>query len=200
MMLNKWEYSSPTEIKEFEALFSLQAGDLESLLSNLLAVVHCIPNTTTEVKFLHASLGDFILDQSRSGEYYIDLEEQQQRLLCIFLESHISDRLYYDEVDEWRIYAIEELLVNAKATAPIQNSILKFKMQDSFFAPTLTYASFYILDSLRNFDFGDRGQAYHHVLNVFATKFAKMVLTMPSKFQKGCERGSTEGQFRDLAI
>ncbi|KAF9470343.1 hypothetical protein BDN70DRAFT_770098, partial [Pholiota conissans] len=63
----------PRLIKDFEALFSLQAGDLESLLANLAAVVHCFPNTTTKVEFLHASLGDFLLDQSRSGEYYIDL-------------------------------------------------------------------------------------------------------------------------------
>ncbi|KAF9477319.1 hypothetical protein BDN70DRAFT_786618, partial [Pholiota conissans] len=69
-MLVKWNYSPPTEIKALEALFSLQTGDLESLLANLSAVVHCVSDTAAEVKFLHASLVDFLLDQSRSGEYY----------------------------------------------------------------------------------------------------------------------------------
>ncbi|KAF9470779.1 hypothetical protein BDN70DRAFT_998831 [Pholiota conissans] len=150
MMLTRWENSYPTKIKEIEALFSLQAGDLESLLANLSAVVHCVPYTTTEVKFLHASLGDFLLDQSRSGEYYIDLAEHRQRLLCIFFKSHIPDTPYYRDVERWRIIAINKLLTNAKATDPLQHSILKFKIQDSFIYSDSSYASLWILHSLRN--------------------------------------------------
>ncbi|KAF9471698.1 hypothetical protein BDN70DRAFT_845199, partial [Pholiota conissans] len=95
-ILLEWNTSipHPNEISQVEALFSLQAGDLESLLANLSAIVHCVPNTTTEVKFLHASLGDFLVDQSRSGEFYINLEEHQSQLLCIFFESHIPDTQY----------------------------------------------------------------------------------------------------------
>ncbi|KAF9475306.1 hypothetical protein BDN70DRAFT_258572 [Pholiota conissans] len=173
MMLSKWECAySVSKIKEFEALFSLQAGDLESLLANLAAVVHCVPNTTTEVKFLHASLGDFLLDQSRSGEYYINLRAYQQQLLCIFFESHIPHSL-----ETWQIFAISQLLANAKATAPLQCSILKFKMQEAFIDSDLFYAPFTIMNLLRNLDFGDCGRAYHHVLNIFATYFAKRDFT-----------------------
>ncbi|KAF9475290.1 hypothetical protein BDN70DRAFT_956939 [Pholiota conissans] len=139
MMLAKWASMPiyirpfPSKITEFEALFSLQAGDLESLLANLAAVVRCVPNTPPEVKILHASLADFLLDQSRSGEYFVDLEERRSRLLCIFFESNIPDKPYYSEyVKTWRIYAIDELLTNAKATAPLQHSILNFRVQNSF--------------------------------------------------------------------
>ncbi|KAF9471638.1 hypothetical protein BDN70DRAFT_998562 [Pholiota conissans] len=133
MMLIKWDIfgiARPTKIKEYEALFSLQAGDLESLLANLSAVIHCVPNTTTEFKFLHASLGDFLLDPSRSGEYYINSTEQESQLLCIFFESYIPDTQFYDNVGKWRIHAINELLSNAKVTASLQSSILNFQLQN----------------------------------------------------------------------
>ncbi|KAF9472313.1 hypothetical protein BDN70DRAFT_900644 [Pholiota conissans] len=176
MMLTTWFSTPSMTIKEIEALFSLQAGDLESLLANLAAVIHCIPYTTTEVKFLHASLGDFLLDQSRSEEYYIDLEEHRLQLLCIFFESHIPDALYYRNVEGWRIGAIVQLLTYAKATAPLQCSILKFKFGDISIDIVAYYDNFSILNSLQNLDFGDHGQAYHHVLNIFATCFAKREL------------------------
>ncbi|KAF9475303.1 hypothetical protein BDN70DRAFT_996528 [Pholiota conissans] len=174
MVLTKWDDTFtphlPTKIKEFEVLFSLQAGDVESLLANLSAVVHCVRYSTTEIKFLHASLGDFLIDQSRSGKFYIDLEECRQQLLCIFFESRIP---YYEKLAIWWIRAIAQLLINAEATARLQHSILSFEILINGPCWTLVYKSAEILYLLRNLDFGDRGQAYHHVLNISATYFSK---------------------------
>jgi hypothetical protein len=49
----------------------LDPGEVQCLLLELASVVKCV-DKKTKIRMLHASFPDFLLDRSRSGEYYID--------------------------------------------------------------------------------------------------------------------------------
>ncbi|TFK37984.1 hypothetical protein BDQ12DRAFT_723742 [Crucibulum laeve] len=68
------ETKSPAMIDKF---LHLAPGDTYLLLSDLHSVLS-IPDgssSKTLIRLLHASLGDFLLDQSRSGEYFINVAD-----------------------------------------------------------------------------------------------------------------------------
>ncbi|KAF8177447.1 hypothetical protein BJ912DRAFT_908730 [Pholiota molesta] len=75
-------------IRGLESLFQLAAGELEVLFADLNALVRCSSDTPEPdgMKILHASLPDFLLDKSRSGHYYINLDEYRTNLLSLLLE------------------------------------------------------------------------------------------------------------------
>ena len=51
---------------------SLDPGEVQCLLLDLASVIECV-DKYTPIRMLHASFPDFLLDQSRSEEYYIDV-------------------------------------------------------------------------------------------------------------------------------
>ena len=61
-------YKSPERVGEF---MFLDPGEVQCLLLDLTSVVECV-DKQTEIRMLHASFPDFLLDRSRSGEYYIN--------------------------------------------------------------------------------------------------------------------------------
>ncbi|KAK7060850.1 hypothetical protein VNI00_000583 [Paramarasmius palmivorus] len=52
-------------------LFQLQPGEIEMLLSKLHSVIHVPDDPDSEIRVLHASFTEFLLDRARSGDYYI---------------------------------------------------------------------------------------------------------------------------------
>ncbi len=56
-----------------------EVADVLSAMADLAAVVMCHQPT---IRFLHPSLPDFLLDPSRSTEYYIDRTEWSTRPFC----------------------------------------------------------------------------------------------------------------------
>jgi hypothetical protein len=126
-------------IQDLEWSFQLAAGELAVLFADLTAVVQCSPDTPSEgMKILHASLPDFLMDESRSGDYYINLDEYRTNLLSLFLERPcpIPDRhsstpnLKHESDLEWgeysRLYAISKLLEHAKASDRLQRTCKNF--------------------------------------------------------------------------
>jgi hypothetical protein len=126
-------------IQDVEFLFQLAAGELEVLFADLTALVRCSTDTpSNEMKILHASLPDFLLDESRSGDYYIDLDEYSTNLLYLFLERpcsipdpHSSTINLKHEPDlesgeYWRWRVIYMLLARAKASNRLQRACMKF--------------------------------------------------------------------------
>jgi hypothetical protein len=116
-------------IQTLESLFQLAAGELEVLFADLTALVRCSADGPhAKIKFLHASLPNFLLDKSRSGDYYINLDEYRNNLLSLFLDTpcpipdpHLSTLdckrdpdLEWEEY--WRLHAIWILLDGAKAS------------------------------------------------------------------------------------
>ncbi|ESK86868.1 nwd2 [Moniliophthora roreri MCA 2997] len=51
-------------------LLKLRAGDLETILSRLHSVIHIPEDEDKDIHILHASFTEFLLDSTRSGEYY----------------------------------------------------------------------------------------------------------------------------------
>jgi hypothetical protein len=127
---------SDSHVQSLESLFQLSPGELEVLFADLTALVRCSPNTP--MKILHASLPDFLLDESRSGDYYINLDEYRTNLLSLFLERpctipdpHSSiPNLKRDPDLEWgemrRLVAICILLEEAKAPNRLQHACMNF--------------------------------------------------------------------------
>ncbi|KAF8185679.1 hypothetical protein BJ912DRAFT_905139 [Pholiota molesta] len=126
-------------IQTLESLFQLAAGELEVLFSDLTALVRCSADGPhTKIKFLHASLPNFLLDKSRSGDYYMNLDEYRNNLLSLFLDTpcpipdpHLSTLdckrdpdLEWEEY--WRLRAIWILLDGAKASGRLQRACMNF--------------------------------------------------------------------------
>jgi hypothetical protein len=124
-------------IRSFENVFQLAAGELEVLFADLTAVIRCSADTPYDVmKILHASLPNFLLDKSRSGEYYINLDEYRTNLISLFLErpcpipdmhSSTPNLTHRPESGEhWRLFALTILLEGAKASDRLQRACMNF--------------------------------------------------------------------------
>ena len=71
-----------------EAFMFLGPGEVQCLLLDLASVVECV-DKDTPIRMLHASFPDFLLDQSRSEEYYIGLPVSHAEIAQLCL-SHIA--------------------------------------------------------------------------------------------------------------
>jgi hypothetical protein len=78
-------YNSPEVVGEF---MSLDPGEVQCLLLDLASVVECV-DKKTEIRMLHASFPDFLLDRSRSLEYYIDSSMMHADIAQLYL-SHVG--------------------------------------------------------------------------------------------------------------
>jgi hypothetical protein len=135
-----WHFiNSNLKIRTLESLFQLANGELEVLFADLTALVRCSADTPDDVmKILHASLPDFLLDKSRSGDYYINLDDGRTNLLSLFLERpcpildpHSSTLDLEHESDlelgeSWRLHAIRLLLEGAMASDRLQRACMNF--------------------------------------------------------------------------
>jgi len=70
-------------------LLSLQMGDIEDYLANLssLVQVECLSSTHRyQIRFLHVSLGDFLLDPTRSHKFYCNPERIITKLVEVCIQ------------------------------------------------------------------------------------------------------------------
>jgi hypothetical protein len=124
-------------MRDLASLFQLSAGELEVLFSDLTALVRC-STKYLDMKILHASLPDFLLDESRSGDYYINLDEYRTKLLHLFLErpcpitdrhsstpnlNHVTDLILGEGC---QLVAIKVILERAKASNRLQRACINF--------------------------------------------------------------------------
>ncbi|KAF8185674.1 hypothetical protein BJ912DRAFT_479081 [Pholiota molesta] len=168
-------------IPALESLFQLAPGELEVLFADLTALVRCSADTPDDgIKFLHASLPDFLLDKRRSGAYYMNFDEYRTNLLSLLLERpcpipdpHSSTSLEWGERLRW--LAIYVLLGQAKASNRLQRAFMNFN--SIIYTPNMARLCLHpiscILNVLKKLDLRDWGQAYRHVMRVFAAEFAE---------------------------
>ncbi|KAF8198443.1 hypothetical protein BJ912DRAFT_1140004 [Pholiota molesta] len=149
---------------------------------SLTAVILCDPPL---LKFLHASLPDFLVDKTRSEQYHIDLDEYRTKLLCRFLERrppilldpHRSDEHMRAAINQGGTYlwVIRKLLEKAKASERLHSAFMNFKC--TFYNITFLNKSGgnipSILQCLKQLDFSDQGEVYCHVIDTFAAEYAK---------------------------
>ena len=92
-------------VRQIETILSYAHGDLQLNLIDLHSVLH-VPAITTEddeddggeLRFFHASLGDFLFDPSRSKDFYIDKGEAHARIAQHFLR---YIREYSPDTEDW---------------------------------------------------------------------------------------------------
>jgi hypothetical protein len=122
------------DIDHIQNAFLLEPGDLYVLFADLTAVILCQPPepfSLTKLKFLHASLPDFLVDKTRSEQYHIDLDEYSTNLLCRFLERRppVRDQFWTKAVipqEQYRLCVIENLLGRAKASEQLRRACMNF--------------------------------------------------------------------------
>ncbi|KAF8149104.1 hypothetical protein B0H34DRAFT_195244 [Crassisporium funariophilum] len=90
------EYSKgQTTPRRVEKMLCLRHGDITTLFGDLSSIVY-IPTVETanipdqEIRILHASLGDFLLDESRSGQFHIR-KGQAEACLALYSLRHIEE-------------------------------------------------------------------------------------------------------------
>jgi len=72
-----------------EGLLSCDQGEIQLLLIDLHSIIRVPESGTDEVRILHASFRDYLLDRSRSGPFYIDLSEAYAKLAVRYIH-HIN--------------------------------------------------------------------------------------------------------------
>jgi len=80
-----------------EDLLSCDQGEIQILLVNLHSIIRVPESDTDEIRILHASFRDYLLDRSRSGPFYIELSEAYAKLAVMYI-----DRINLDEGTQFR--------------------------------------------------------------------------------------------------
>ncbi|KAF8198435.1 hypothetical protein BJ912DRAFT_26103 [Pholiota molesta] len=174
-----------SSIDHIQRAFLLDPGELDVLFADLTAVILCEPPSDQRIyklKFLHASLPDFLIDKTRSEQYHIDLDEYRTILLCRFLERcpQILDPLWSgndlrDAIDRERsrLVAITNIIYKAEASERLHSAFMNFNC--TFYSKTFDWfiVGPNILRPLTKLDFSDQGEAYRHVVDIFAAEYAK---------------------------
>ncbi|KAF9472560.1 hypothetical protein BDN70DRAFT_454481 [Pholiota conissans] len=185
-------------VSRLEQIFWMEPDTLEVLFLDLTAVVQFkFEGSDAHLSFLHASLPDFLQDPFRSQQYFLDPEKYCTKLLCMFLkhsfsESHCLDQMA--ELEEWRLDPIKSLLEASPIPSDqLQQAFINF---DSTFLrhqlpESHIWDSVEILDLLEKLNFSDQGQAYQHVLDLFAEGCANS-WTLCAKETKGFVRSSPD--------
>jgi hypothetical protein len=120
-------------VAAIEWAFGLAPGEVEVSLADLTSVITCKPKDNEPeqngpaIRFLHASLPDFLLDQSRSAAYHINPKEYCAKLACILLKKPLPSPVLQHQ----RKYLKEPLLCllqTAKASSGLYKRLRKFDM------------------------------------------------------------------------
>ncbi|KDR70024.1 hypothetical protein GALMADRAFT_160180 [Galerina marginata CBS 339.88] len=90
---NQYDTPSPRCLEDF---FSLQEGDTYLALSSLHSILQIPTHDYDDITIIHASLGDFLFDRSRSGTYYLDssLAHADLAVCCIRIQA-IAEYKYH---------------------------------------------------------------------------------------------------------
>jgi len=72
-----------------EELMSCGQGEIRLLLIDLHSIIRVPESDTDEIRILHASFRDYLLDRSRSGPFFIDLSEAYAKLAVKYIH-HIN--------------------------------------------------------------------------------------------------------------
>ncbi|KAF9470468.1 hypothetical protein BDN70DRAFT_902083, partial [Pholiota conissans] len=162
-------------VNEIEQTFLMEPDTLSILFLDLTAVIELTPHPSGSgnlaLSYLHASLLDFLDDPVRSQQYFLDYDKYRIKLLCILLKSSCSEK----NEEDW-FWAINMLL---KGTLPkpydqLQCAFMNFDspcLRHGIYETSVVYIV-RILPELEELDFGDQGQAYQHVLDLFAEGLA----------------------------
>jgi hypothetical protein len=66
------EFNKDDNLAPLEKLFGYRDGELEGVMGDMVALVEIPTERSRPVKIYHASLPDFLLDPSRSRQFFLD--------------------------------------------------------------------------------------------------------------------------------
>ena len=75
--------SDSTSQRRMEVILKLRSGDVKRLLNSM----HSVIDVGVDVKVLHASFHDFLLDPSRSNDFVVDLQEARAMLGMAYIRA-----------------------------------------------------------------------------------------------------------------
>ncbi|KAF8956887.1 hypothetical protein BDZ97DRAFT_1925054 [Flammula alnicola] len=117
---------STNQVDHIDEFLSLAKGDVEIALADLASVV---ATDSSRLKFLHASLPDFLLDPARSQEYYIDPPRRHADFAHRWFE-HLKAGNY----KVTHILAITWHLQAAAPTNELQLDLMRFVPRAEYFS------------------------------------------------------------------
>lgn len=109
---------SSCQISFIEGLLDLEPGDVAQYLRGFDSVIH-IPQEGDKVQFVrirHPSFREFLLDSSRSGQYFIDTGQQHARIAACMLRMHTrssADKsLLATSLEYWGLHCSQATVTN----------------------------------------------------------------------------------------
>lgn len=128
--------SHQQNVAAIEWAFGLASGEVEVSLADLASVITCKPKDNepeqqdrSAIRFLHASLPDFLLEQSRSAAYHINSKEYSTKLACMLLEKPLPPNEFRDQIrDPYLKEPLLSLLQTAKASSQLYERLWNFDM------------------------------------------------------------------------
>jgi len=78
-----------TTSSHMEQLLSCDQGEIQMLLIDLHSIIRVPESDADEIRILHASFRDYLIDRSRSGPFFIDLSEAYAKLAVRYI-NHIN--------------------------------------------------------------------------------------------------------------
>ncbi|KAF8186314.1 hypothetical protein BJ912DRAFT_1060358 [Pholiota molesta] len=173
-----------TDVPEIEGIFDYAIGEVEILLADLRSVIVCPHrgSPSVNIKFLHASLPDFLRDESRSGIYYIGRDVYTTRLLCVLLKTPTRRWTFYG-----RYRPILRLLKRAKPSEELRLALLKFSesVYDGGCTGAMTHKTCTeFLKCLHGLNLKGGRAVHRHFLEIFGPKIAEWWASLSEKERK----------------
>ncbi|KJA20933.1 hypothetical protein HYPSUDRAFT_42533 [Hypholoma sublateritium FD-334 SS-4] len=166
------------KLSEMLYFFQLAEDDAEVLLAPLTSVI-TLDSETDMLRFLHASLPDFLKSRERSGAYCIS--ELGTHLAILWFDNAAAGR-FQDFPGASRNVDLGAFLALAQPDLALRTCISEF---DPWQTPTIfmayTYFADDILDGVSHIDFGDGGEAYRTLLGNIVRFLRK---EQPEKFDE----------------
>ncbi|PPQ86055.1 hypothetical protein CVT25_002236 [Psilocybe cyanescens] len=159
---NTDDYIEPLGVIYLEKFMQLTPGIVQLLLIDLLSIVDASHNNKP-IKFLHASFTDFLVDPTRSCQFFIDPSRSHEEAahFCISaIESLDIARPVQD-------YAYQSLLRHLRLAGPLHNNTTLW--EKVFNVPYVQHWTTYALAS------GDRPFRYHSSLSEDPTMFLEFL-------------------------
>uniref|UniRef100_A0A8H7XNX1 Nephrocystin 3-like N-terminal domain-containing protein n=1 Tax=Psilocybe cubensis TaxID=181762 RepID=A0A8H7XNX1_PSICU len=183
-------YQNVLKIPRFlEKFLALEDGEVQRLLIDLSSLIR-YQDQDTELRVIHASFVDFLLDENRSKGYFIDPVEFKDRLSIMYCEfiqrSHISqDYSDNDEVTLLR-YSCRQLAENC-SKAPPSKDLIAVLLETPVVPPLFYLGTYqdleYFLDffaSLESPNFASASHVYDHHLKVWDEYLLAELQNFPS--------------------
>ncbi|KDR73241.1 hypothetical protein GALMADRAFT_142372 [Galerina marginata CBS 339.88] len=134
--------------QEIEGFLFYRPGEIDIILSDLHSLIAVPPHGDKNniLRISHASLGDFLLDRSRSGNFFIDSGVAHAEIMRLIIKHLVQDKDEPDRYREW-CSTFTEHYPKAQPTPELLDDLYNFDL--AFFFDSLTISSSPTPDAVR---------------------------------------------------